>query len=60
MQISKPILKPKQMQPQSPNNRNNPQLEMAMQQLIKAHTGMMRVLTRITNNHDGKELPLGV
>jgi hypothetical protein len=48
------------MQPQHPNYHNNPQLEMAMQQLIEAHPGMMWVLTRITNNHDGKELPSGV
>jgi hypothetical protein len=48
------------MQPQHPNYRNNPQLEMAMQQLIEAHPGMMRVLTRFTDNHDDKELPPGV
>jgi hypothetical protein len=48
------------MQPQYPNNRNNPQLEMAMQQLVEAHTGMIQMLTQITNNHDSKELPPGI
>jgi hypothetical protein len=31
-----------------------------MQQLVEAHTGMMRVLTRNGVNHDSKELPPGV
>jgi hypothetical protein len=48
------------MQPQHPNNRNNPQLEIAMQQLVEAHTGMMRVLTQNMVNRDSKELPPGV
>jgi hypothetical protein len=48
------------MQPQHPNKRNNPQLEMAMQQLVEAHTGMVRMLTQIMINRDSKELPLGI
>jgi hypothetical protein len=48
------------MQPQYPNNRNNPQLEMAMQQLVEAHTGITRMMTQNMANHDSKELPLGV
>jgi hypothetical protein len=48
------------MQPQRQHNHNNPQLEIAMQQLVEAHTGMMRVLTQNLVNHNSKELPLGV
>jgi hypothetical protein len=33
---------------------------MAMQQLVEAHTGMMRMMTQITNNRDSKELPPGI
>jgi hypothetical protein len=60
MLISKPVLKPKQMQPQHANNCNNPQLEIAMQQLVEAHTGITRMMTRNMANHDSKELPLRV
>jgi hypothetical protein len=42
------------MQPQRQNNHNNPQLEIEIQQLVEAHTGMMRVLTQ------NVELPPGV
>jgi hypothetical protein len=45
-------------QPQA--NPNNPQLEIAMQQLVEAHMGMMRMLTQNVVNRDSKELPLGV
>jgi hypothetical protein len=48
------------MQPQYPNNRNNPQLEIAMQQLVEAHTGIMRMMTQSMANHDSNELPLRV
>jgi hypothetical protein len=48
------------MHPQRQNNHNNPQLEIAMQQLVEAHTGMMRVMTQNMVNHDSKELPPGV
>jgi hypothetical protein len=48
------------MHPQCQNNHNNPQLEIAMQQLVEAHTGLMRVLTQNVVNHDSKELPPGV
>jgi hypothetical protein len=48
------------MQPQCQNNHNNPQLEIAMQQLVEAHTGIMRVLTQNMVNRDSKELPPGV
>jgi hypothetical protein len=48
------------MQPQHTNNRNNPQLEMAMQQLVEAHTEIMRLMTQNMANRDSKELPLGV
>jgi hypothetical protein len=48
------------MQPQHPNNRNNPQLEMTMQQLVEAHTGMTQMLTQIMINHDSQELSPGI
>jgi hypothetical protein len=48
------------MQPQHVFNRNNTQLEIAMQQLVKAHTGITRMMTQNMANHDGRELPLGV
>jgi hypothetical protein len=48
------------MQPQHANNRNNTQLEIAMQQLVEAHTGITRMMTQNIANHDSKELPLGV
>jgi hypothetical protein len=48
------------MQPQHPNYCNNPQLEMAMQQLVEAHTGIMQMMTQNMANHDSKELPLRV
>jgi hypothetical protein len=48
------------MHTQSQAAPNNPQLEIAMQQLIEAHTGMMRMTTQNMINHDSKELPLGV
>jgi hypothetical protein len=48
------------MQPQHTNNRNNPQLEMAMQQLVETHTGITRMMTQNMANQDSKELPLGV
>jgi hypothetical protein len=35
-------------------------LEIAIQQLVETHTGMMRVLTQNVVNHDSKELPPGV
>jgi hypothetical protein len=48
------------MQPQHQNNHNNPQLEIAIQQLVEAHIGMMRVLTQNVVNRDSKELPTEV
>jgi hypothetical protein len=60
MLITKPVLKPKQMQPQHPNNRKNTQLEIAMQQLVEAHTRITQMITQNMANHDGRELPLGV
>jgi hypothetical protein len=45
-------------QPQA--DPNNPQLEIAMQQLVEAHTGTMRMMTQNMINHDSKELPPGV
>jgi hypothetical protein len=49
------------MHPQRQNkHNNNPQLEIAMQQLVEAHTGMMRLMTQNMVNHDSKELPPGV
>jgi hypothetical protein len=48
------------MHTQSQAAPNNPQLEIAMQQLIEALAGMMRIMTRNMNYHDSKELPLGV
>jgi hypothetical protein len=48
------------MHSQCQNNHNNPQLEIAMQQLVEAHTGMMWLMTQNMVNHDSKELPPGV
>jgi hypothetical protein len=48
------------MPPQHVNNRNNTPLEIAMQQLVEAHTGMMRVMTQNMVNRESKELPPGV
>jgi hypothetical protein len=48
------------MQPQHVFNRNNTQLEIAMQQLVEAHTGITQMMTQNMANHDGRELPLGV
>jgi hypothetical protein len=48
------------MHTQPQDNHNNPQLEIPMQQLVEAHTGMMRVLTQNMVNRDNKELPPGV
>jgi hypothetical protein len=48
------------MQPQHVFNRNNTQLEIAMQQLVEAHTRISQMMTQNTANHDGRELPLGV
>jgi hypothetical protein len=48
------------MQPQHQNHRNSPQLEIAMLQLVEAHTGMMRMLTQIMVNRDSKEVPPGI
>jgi hypothetical protein len=56
----KPSLNLKQMNTQPQANPNNPQLEIVMQQLVEAHTGMMRMLTQNMVNHDSKELPPGV
>jgi hypothetical protein len=56
----KPALNLKQMHTQHQGNHNNPQLEIAMQQLLDAHTGMMRVLTQNIVNRDSKELPPGM
>jgi hypothetical protein len=60
MPSPKPILKPKQMHPQRHNNHNNPQMEIAMQQMVEVHTEMMQVLTQDLVNRDNKELPLGM
>jgi hypothetical protein len=56
----KPVLNLKQMHTQRQNNHNNPQLEVAMQQLVEAHTGMMRVLTQNMVNRDSNEIPPGM
>jgi hypothetical protein len=48
------------MHPQRQNNRNNTPLEIAMQLLVEAHTGMMRVMTQNMANSEYKELPPGV
>jgi hypothetical protein len=60
MLITKPVQKPKQMQPQHVNNRNNTQLEIVMQQLVESHTGITRMMTQNMADHDGRKLPLGV
>jgi hypothetical protein len=48
------------MHPQRQNNHNNPQLEIAMQQMVEVQTEMMRVMTQDMVNHDSKELPPGM
>jgi hypothetical protein len=48
------------MQPQHVFNRNNTQLEKAMQQLVEAHTGITQIMTQNMANHEGRELPLGM
>jgi hypothetical protein len=48
------------MHPQPQANPNNPQLEIAMQQLVGAHTRIMRMMTQNMVNRDSKELPPGV
>jgi hypothetical protein len=48
------------MHPQHQNSHNHPQLVIAMQQLVEAHTGMMREMTQNMANRDSKELPPGV
>jgi hypothetical protein len=48
------------MHTQPQDNPNKPQLEIAIQQLVEAHTGMMRVLTQNVANRDRKELRPGV
>jgi hypothetical protein len=48
------------MQPQHVFNRNNTQLEIAMQQLVEAHTEIARMMTQNMANLVGRELPLGV
>jgi hypothetical protein len=58
MPSPKPVLNPKPMYPQRQNNHNNPQMEIAMQQMVEVHTEMTWVLTRDMVNRDSKELPL--
>jgi hypothetical protein len=48
------------MHPQRPNNQNNPQMEVARQQIFEVHTEMMRVMTQDMINPDSKELPPGM
>jgi hypothetical protein len=48
------------MYPQRQDNHNNPQLEIAMQQLVEVHTGMMRVLTQDMVNHSSEDIPPGM
>jgi hypothetical protein len=47
------------MHPQRQNNHNNPQLEIAMQQMVEVHTEMMRVLTQDMVNRGSKNIPPG-
>jgi hypothetical protein len=48
------------MPPQHVNNRNNTPLEIAMQQLVEAHTRITQMMTQNLANHDGRDLPMGV
>jgi hypothetical protein len=48
------------MHPQRPNNYNNTQMGIAMQQMVEVHTKMMRVLTQDMVNRDSNKLPLGM
>jgi hypothetical protein len=48
------------MHPQRQNNHNNPQVEIAMQQMVEVHTEMMRVLTQDMVNRGSKNIPPGM
>jgi hypothetical protein len=48
------------MQPQHVNNHNNTPLEIAMQQLVEAHTRITQMMTKNLANRDGRDLPMGV
>jgi hypothetical protein len=48
------------MYPQRVNNHNNPQLEIAMQQMVEVHTEMIRVLIQNMVNRDSNEIPPGM
>jgi hypothetical protein len=48
------------MHPQCQYKHNNPQLEIAMQQLVEVHTGMMRVLTQNMVNCGNNKIPPGL
>jgi hypothetical protein len=48
------------MQPQHVFNRNNTQLEIAIQQLVEAHTRISQMMTQNTASHESRELPLEV
>jgi rubrerythrin len=45
---------------ESQNNVNNPQMELAMQQMIEAQTQLALLITRNMSNNNGNELPPGV
>jgi hypothetical protein len=48
------------MHPQPQDSHNNPQLEIAMQQMVEIHTEMMRVLTQNMVKHGNKDIPPGM
>jgi hypothetical protein len=48
------------MHSQCQNNRNHPQLEIAMQWMVEVHTKMMRVLTQDMVNRGSQNIPPGM
>jgi hypothetical protein len=45
------------MHAQCQNHHNNPQMEIAMQQMVEAHTEMTLLITQDMVNRDSKMLP---
>jgi hypothetical protein len=48
------------MHTQPQGNHNNSQLDIVIQQLVEAHTEMMRVLTQNMVNRDSNKIPPGM
>jgi hypothetical protein len=48
------------MHAQCQNDHGNPQMEIAMQRMVEAHTEMTQLMTQNMINHDSKSLPPGM